>query len=140
MVSDKQKQALERVKRKNQCASHRRWKQLHGATISAPSRKPRKCVYCRKRFHPKTRGRPPMYCSPSCRQRVYEARRMAFDDPAHALRRDIAIMGARDAIERVVIDVLRKSGFLPRTSALQKLTSPRPKLVYDADEKDEEDM
>ena len=64
------------------------------------SRNRKRCRWCREFFKPAGRGRPPIYCSPSCRQRAYEARKRA--DPsgyAAALRADLRTL-VRRAQER----------------------------------------
>jgi hypothetical protein len=49
-----------------------------------------RCQQCRKPFIPKAGGRPAKFCSASCRQRAYEARKAPFTSPA-AQRRTPAL-------------------------------------------------
>lgn len=47
------------------------------AALKVVTKQPRgrqRCEWCRQHFNPKTRGRPPRFCSDSCRQRAYEKR------------------------------------------------------------------
>ena len=76
--------------------------------------KPHRCANCRRKFKTRARGRPPIYCSPSCRQRAYEERRAANQIPLRLLRSDIDQVRNRDAIKRAVVDVLRELGVIPR--------------------------
>ena len=89
-----------------------------------------KCRWCRKRFQPPSKGRRPRYCSHSCRQRAYEARRAQQKVPELLLGRDMGDIRTKAGVERAVVDVLRKLGFLP---ALPK-TKPRLRLVDEGDE------
>jgi len=75
---------------------------LRQATKVVTKRPPgrRKCRWCKVLFQQSGRGRPPVYCSASCRQRAYEARKKA--DPAGwgaAFRADLRTP-ARRAQER----------------------------------------
>ena len=76
-------------------------------------RRKRRCAWCRGRMRQNKRGRPKVYCSASCRQRGYEARRAARQPPARLLDQDIETMKTKAGIERAVVDILRKFGVLP---------------------------
>jgi hypothetical protein len=61
--------------------------------VTKPKRRQRKCQWCREWFTPARRGRPARYCSPSCRQRAYERRRLEKadqDNASAALAQDLA--------------------------------------------------
>jgi hypothetical protein len=76
-----------------------------------------RCLQCHKRFTAPQRGRPPRYCSPSCRQRAYEKRRAASQVeaqlPLRLLARDIAAVQGQDEFRRRVVEVLRELRLLP---------------------------
>jgi hypothetical protein len=76
-----------------------------------------RCFHCRKRFTAPQRGRPPRYCSASCRQRAYEKRRASSQVEAHLplrlLARDIAAVQGQDEFRRRVVEVLRELRLLP---------------------------
>jgi hypothetical protein len=74
-------------------------------------RRPR-CDFCGRAFTPARRGRPQLYCSAYHRQRAYETRRARAGVPALLLGRDVDAMRTKAGIERAVVDVLRKLGFL----------------------------
>lgn len=64
----------------------------------AKRRSKRKCEHCRNWFTPEARGRPPRFCSASCRQRAYEQRRAERPkkDPAlAALHADLSSLDFR---------------------------------------------
>jgi len=90
-----------------------------------------KCAWCKSRFKPPLRGRRPKYCSHSCRQRAYEARRAEQNIPSLLLGRDMDNIRSRDGIRRAVVDVLRELGMLPETS---KGAKPQLRLVENPDE------
>jgi len=94
------------------------------------TKKPR-CAWCKTRFKPSTRGRRPKYCSHSCRQRAYEARRAAQYIPSLLLARDIDGIQTKDGIRRAVVDVLRELGMLPEAP---KSAKPQLSLVESTDE------
>jgi hypothetical protein len=74
-----------------------------------------RCLHCCKPFTAPQRGRPPQYCSASCRQRAYEKRRAASQEeaqlPLRLLARDIAAV--QDEFRRGVVEVLQELHFLP---------------------------
>jgi hypothetical protein len=70
--------------------------------VTKPLSKPRICTWCRKRFKPKTIGRPALFCSPNCRQRAYEKRRWLPYSLEDALALSLLRPGARRKIEEEV--------------------------------------
>ncbi len=90
-----------------------------------------KCARCKTRFKPPRRGRRPKYCSHSCRQRAYEARRAAQYIPSLLLTRDIDDIRTRDGIRRAMIDLLCEYGILPEAP---KRLKPPLRLVESTDE------
>jgi hypothetical protein len=57
-----------------------------------------------------SRGRPPTFCSHSCRQRDYEQRRWSRPHPVELLARDINTARVRDVIRQEVREVLLAAG------------------------------
>jgi hypothetical protein len=91
-----------------------------------------RCGYCNRllpRRRAGQRGRPPAYCSRAHRQLAYEERRAGKNHPLPValLRGDMDAMASKAGIERAVLAVLRKLGFLP---PVQKKAS-RLRLVHD---------
>src|SRR4051794_6953303 len=92
----------------------------------------RRCGHCNRRLprrRPGQRGRPPTYCCRAHRQLAYEVRRAGKKHPLTIalLRRDIDALSTKAGIERAVVDVLRKLGFLE--PAPKK--PPHLRLVHD---------
>lgn len=87
----------------------------------------RKCRWCPKRFKPLSRGRRPLYCSQSCRQRAYEARRAQQNVPGLLLGRDMGDIRTKAGVKRAVVEVLRELGLLPETPKIK----PAFRLVDD---------
>jgi hypothetical protein len=87
------------------------------SSITKSMAKRPRCGYCRKAFKPPRRGRPPLYCSASHRQRAYQERRAYAAAvkalPVQLIGRDIEDMRTKSGIERAVVDVLRRFGVLP---------------------------
>ena len=71
-----------------------------------------KCAWCKNRFAPPSKGRRPIYCSHSCRQRAYEVRRAQQRVPELLLGGDMEDIRTKAGVERAAVDVLRKLGFL----------------------------
>lgn len=89
----------------------------------------RTCKQCRNRFRPKGVGRPPSYCSPSCRQRAYEARRRRANAPGAALRADITeAMRLRESVAVEVIHALRRFGFTPADMSAEQFAALEEQL------------
>src|SRR5437764_564922 len=79
-----------------------------------------KCKECRSKIHPAGRGRPARYCSPSCRQRAFEKRKLlkAVGSSLRALNEDLADLEFR----RRVVQVLASVGLIEgsvRTKAMK---------------------
>ena len=87
-------------------------------SVTKPTRRRRKCGWCREWFQPSERGRPPLYCSPSCRQRAYE-RRLAKRPRAlvAAVRADIAETEFRAEVRERAQRYLRVLGYDPEIPA-----------------------
>ena len=76
------------------------------------ARRPR-CAYCKKAFTPPRRGRPPKYCSDYHRVRAFHERHAsAREFLSLALGKDIHDLQTKEGIERTVVEVLVKYGFL----------------------------
>jgi hypothetical protein len=73
--------------------------------------------YCGRAFTSLRRGRPPLYCCASHRQRAYQERRAyaaaVKARPVQLIDRDIEDMRTKSGIDRAVVDALRRLGFLP---------------------------
>ena len=89
-----------------------------------------KCAWCKNRFAPPSKGRRPIYCSHSCRQRAYEVRRAQQIVPELLLGQDMEDIRTKAGVERAVVDVLRKHGFLPPSPK----TKTRLRVVRKKDE------
>lgn len=81
-------------------------------------RRRRKCRWCREWFLPSERGRPPLYCSASCRQRAYE-RRLAKRPRGvvAAVTRDLAEIEFRAEVRERVRRYLHVLGYDPEIPA-----------------------
>src|SRR5262245_7929479 len=88
-----------------------------------PRRKSRRCAYCGGSFKPGKRGRPPIFCSPACRQRAYERRHAGVGGPMAALARDIDTVRVRDVIRQEIKRILLEAALL-HPQACTKSRSP----------------
>jgi hypothetical protein len=72
-----------------------------------PRRRPPKlvCGWCDKRFAPQITGRPPSFCSASCRQRAYEKRKWS----PYSTSDDLALHLLPPAAQRRVIEEVRRA-------------------------------
>jgi len=89
-----------------------------------------RCAFCKARFKPRARGRPPRYCCPSHRQRAYERRRLRRAEergtPLRLMVADFVDVQARERLREEIRAVLREMGLLPTEPQPPK---PRLKLV-----------
>jgi hypothetical protein len=76
-------------------------------------RRSARCRFCKEKFrlHP-GRGRPPSFCSASCRQRDYERRKWQRPHPVDLLARDINTVQVKDLVRRIVREVLTEAGII----------------------------
>jgi hypothetical protein len=85
--------------------------------VTKPVTKRRTCAWCKVRFRPTGRGRPPTYCSASHRQRAYEARRFreaaARQMPQMLFKRDWEGIRTSVGIDKAVLNALRRFGIIP---------------------------
>ena len=96
----------------------------------ARRRKTARCPVCKERFKIHPRGRPPTFCSRSCRQRAYEQRKWSKPHPIELLARDIATVQVRDAIRQVARELLLEAGIiLPLPPLKPKRRGPPLRLV-----------
>jgi len=103
----------------------------------ARRRKSARCPVCKKRFRINPRGRPPDFCSRSCRQRAYEQRKWSRPHPVELLARDIDSAKVRDVIQQAVRQALLAAGINPpptppeprrrRVPALHLVRPPSPR-------------
>jgi len=80
-----------------------------------------RCPVCKTRFKVNSRGRPPTFCSQSCRQRAYEQRKWSRPHPVEQLARDIDTARVRNVIREEVREALLAAGIIPSPPA------PKPK-------------
>jgi len=71
-----------------------------------------RCRFCKKKVRASKRGRVNLYCSASCRQNHYQARKWAQLGPVAALNRDIWSMEFRTAVRKELWLVLREVGLV----------------------------
>ena len=94
--------------------------------VTKQRRRARKCEWCRTLFQPAPIGRPPMYCSRSCKQRAYEARRRRSlaTSLAAALRADFNdALDLRRSVTLEVLSVLRRLGIVPAEVSAEQLAA-----------------
>ena len=92
--------------------------------VAKRARRKRTCAWCREKFSPLGRGRPPRYCSDSCRQRAYEKRRAqrpSIGGALKALKRDLAQSQMDAHIREVVVQVLEDCGLIKKRHRAGKL-------------------
>jgi hypothetical protein len=82
----------------------------------------RTCAYCKDRFQPSSHGRPPKFCSASCRQQAHkkrqrqEASRLANrTEPmlVRLFRRDHEAIREKDRLRGIVKEVLQELRVIP---------------------------
>jgi len=96
----------------------------------ARRRKSARCPVCKERFKIHPRGRPPTFCSRSCRQRAYEQRKWSRPHPVELLARDIASVRVRDMIRQEIRQILLDAGItLPPPPPEPKRRGPPLRLV-----------
>ena len=82
--------------------------------LSAPRarrRRSARCRFCKEKFKLRPgRGRPAIYCSPTCCQRAYERRKWQRPHPVDLLARDINTVQVKDLVRRIVREVLTEAG------------------------------
>jgi hypothetical protein len=100
-------------------------------TLKKLNKRARHCAYCRRRFTRPARGRPAIYCSPSCRQRAYEQRCSARQGPVRLVGADIAAAHNRNEVKRAVAEILREGGLFLRPTPVR-----RPQLHLVTNDKD----
>ncbi len=93
-----------------------------------------KCKQCKRKFRPKAKGRRPLYCSDSCRQRAYERRRIekeiAQRIPMRLLGGDMEGIKTRDGVRKAIVDVLRELGLIARPPDQPK-RGPKLRVIQD---------
>ena len=94
-------------------------------------RRTARCPVCKERFKINSpRGRPPTFCSRSCRQRAYERRKWSKPHPIELLARDLATVQVRDLIRQIVRDELVLAGIiLPPSPPKPKRRGPPLRVV-----------
>jgi Fe-S-cluster-containing dehydrogenase component len=75
----------------------------------------RKCQHCHERFKPAARGPLPKFCSPACRQRAFEARRLKELTSGYraSMRRDLFTIRVQMIVREEVARILTGLGILP---------------------------
>jgi len=69
--------------------------------VTKVGRRKQRCRWCRQFFKPKAGGRPPLFCSASCRQRAYEKRKWTPYSASDALARDLLPWAAAQRMRQV---------------------------------------
>lgn len=91
--------------------------------VTKPARPKRRCQWCRKLFRPKSGGRPPVFCSASCRSRAYEKRKWSPYTASDALARDLlpsaAALRVRQAERQAYMIELLMNGTVPLVDPAQ---------------------
>ena len=89
-----------------------------------------RCPVCKKRFKVNSRGRPPTFCSRSCRQRAYEQRRWSRPHPVELLARDIDTARVRDFMWQMLREALLSAGIIvPPNPPKPKRRGPSLRLI-----------
>jgi hypothetical protein len=89
-----------------------------------------RCPVCKTRFKVNLRGRPPTFCSQSCRQRAYEQRRWSRPHPVELLARDLDTASVRNFIRQEVREALLAAGIvLPPPAPKPKRRGPPLRLI-----------
>jgi hypothetical protein len=89
-----------------------------------------RCPVCKKRFKVNSRGRPPTFCSRSCRQRAYEQRRWSRPHPVELLARDIDTARVRDFMWQMLREALLAAGIVvPPNPPKPKRRGPSLRLI-----------
>jgi hypothetical protein len=71
-----------------------------------------KCTRCGRRFKPASTGRPPRYCSASCRQAAYLVRNANRLHPVQLLAADLADIQVQNWLRREMLKLLRQAGLV----------------------------
>ena len=74
------------------------------------------------------RGRVPVFCSATCRQRAYEQRRHGRPALVELLARDLATVKVKDIIRAIVREELIRAGILPQGTPPP--TKPKPPRAH----------
>lgn len=97
----------------------------------------RTCAHCKARFRPTGKGRPPRYCSASCRQRAYEQRRIARlveqQLPVRLLEADMGDMRLRALVREEVEKVLGPAPSATRSRPSKREAKPNLRLIKGED-------
>lgn len=100
-----------------------------------------RCAHCGRRFSRLRKGRPACYCSPSCRQRAYEAREIEREVsarlPARLMESEIDGVRTRDEFKRAAISVLQELDIRPSAPGPTRLR-PKPRLVKSERDEDKD--
>jgi hypothetical protein len=90
--------------------------------------KTQRCAWCNKKMCVQARGRIPMFCSPTCRQRAYEKRKWSRPSVIEALAQDLATLEGHAIIREAVLAILRENGLITNPTPPPALTRKAPKL------------
>ena len=111
--------------------------------MKSVTKKKLKGARCGRRFSRLRKGRPARYCSPSCRQRAYEARKnereVSARLPVRLLEEDFDGVRTRDALKRAVISVLEELDIILPSSQEPIPHRARPRLVMSGRDEDKGD-
>jgi hypothetical protein len=84
----------------------------------------KRCPVCKNVFKPRTRGRPPRYCSAACRQKRY--RKQLAHVPLKLIQNDLQRMRHRQGRIIAAWKVLEDAGLIERGHLPRR---PKPKMV-----------
>jgi hypothetical protein len=89
---------------------------------SMTKRRAVKCTRCGRRFKPASTGRPPRYCSASCRQAAYLARNANRLRPVQLLAADLSHIHVKNWLRREMWNLLREADLV---SSIEPPPMPR---------------
>jgi hypothetical protein len=87
-----------------------------------------RCQVCKTRMQVAPRGRLPVFCCQTCRQRAYERRKWSRPHAVEALAKDIATVRVRAVIRQEIWAALRELGLVDAAEPPPQSPSRRPAL------------
>jgi hypothetical protein len=77
-----------------------------------PRPKTLRCQWCKEKMKIPARGRVPLFCSKTCRQRAYEKRKWSRPAPVEALDHDLAPIKVRNIMRKELVAILLEFGLI----------------------------
>jgi hypothetical protein len=87
-----------------------------------------RCQWCKTKLKVAPRGRLPVFCCQTCRQRAYERRKWSRPHAVEALAKDIATARVRGAIRQEIWMALRELGLTTEPEPPPRSPGSRPAL------------